>query len=434
MGLFIQMEITTLYQHFRAGAGIATDSRKVKPGDLFFALKGESFDGNRFAMDALARGALLAICDNKEDLPEHPGLMKVDDSLAALQELAIRYRSDLEIPILGITGSNGKTTTKELVSAVLATHYKVSFTQGNLNNHIGVPLTILSIPADAEIAVVEMGANHPGEIRDLCRIARPDAGIITNIGKAHLEGFGGFGGVVQAKSELYASLRQTMGTVFVNAGDPLLMRLSEGIHRVLYGEGTDIDARPSEGGMTLSLELTGAAFSGGHLKTLLYGDYNLPNILAALAIGHQYGLTFGEMAAAIEAYEPRNNRSEVRDTGKNTLILDAYNANPSSMEASLRNFASLQGGSKWAVLGDMLELGEESEEEHHRILQYARGLALDRLVLVGPVFFGLAGKEDMAFADTSTCTNWLRDHNPHNALILMKGSRGIHLENLIEYF
>ncbi|MBE0641228.1 MAG: UDP-N-acetylmuramoyl-tripeptide--D-alanyl-D-alanine ligase, partial [Bacteroidales bacterium] len=403
----------------------------ITPGDLFFALKGESFNGNLYAMDALARGALLAVCDDAEGLPDHPGIFMVDDSLAALQELASLYRSDLQIPFIGITGSNGKTTTKELVSAVLSDRYKVSATQGNLNNHIGVPLTILRIPADAEIAVVEMGANHPGEIRELCRIARPDSGIITNIGKAHLEGFGGFGGVVQAKSELYASLRQNIGTAFVNAGDPLLMRLSEGLDRVLYGPGTGIDARIAAEDITLSMEFSGYALHEGRLSTQLYGSYNLPNILGAMAIGLHYEISWDGITKAIAGYVPKNNRSEVRQTGRNTLVLDAYNANPSSMEASLRNFAGLPGGPKWIILGDMLELGEEGPDEHRRMLELAVSLNFRQIILVGPIFSQLAGSDIKAFHDTTECYGWLRENAPGQVLILMKGSRGIHLEDLI---
>ncbi|HRY98081.1 MAG TPA: UDP-N-acetylmuramoyl-tripeptide--D-alanyl-D-alanine ligase [Bacteroidales bacterium] len=421
-----------IYTIFRQGARVTIDSRQVRKGDLFFALRGENLDGNAYAAQALEAGAALAICDNLSLAPDHPACLVVEDSLKALQDLAVRYREDLTIPVLGITGSNGKTTTKELVTQVLSQKYRVTATQGNLNNHIGVPLTLLSIPSDAEIAIVEMGANHPGEIRELCSLARPTAGLITNIGKAHLGGFGGFGGVVQAKSELYASLRGNMGTVFVHAGDPLLMRLSEGMRRELYGPGTQIDARLAGAGLTLSMEFLGNGAESGHIDTQLSGSYNLPNLLAAAAIGRHFDVPWALIAHALSSYAPKNNRSEIRKSASNTLILDAYNANPSSMEASLLHFSALGGDHKWAILGDMLELGEEAEDEHRRILELALSMELERLVLVGPVFSRVADARDAVFADTRSCRAWLKEHAPSEALVLLKGSRGIHLEDLLD--
>jgi UDP-N-acetylmuramoyl-tripeptide--D-alanyl-D-alanine ligase len=428
------MKTNDLYELFLNGATICTDSRTLKAGELFFALRGEQYNGNRFAEDALKAGAAAVVCDDPQLAPaSHPDCFLTGDSLMTLQALAIRYRSELSVPILAITGSNGKTTTKELIDRVLKTTFQVFATHGNLNNHIGVPLSILSIPRNSEIAVIEMGANHSGEIARLCEIARPDYGLITNIGKAHLEGFGGYAGVIRAKTELYTFLRENGGRVFVNAADPLLMRLSEGMHRILYGNDQTPSASVIAEQALLKLRWEKAPDPGTETATQMSGDYNLANVLAAAAAGLQFKVPWAKIVQAISSYQPANHRSQVIHTQSNTLLMDAYNANPSSMLLALENFSRWEGKEKWAILGDMLELGEESEAEHQAIVHYLAEAGFPNLVFIGPWFQGCAGKGSQAFADTESCIQWLKDHPISNADVLLKGSRGIGLEKLLPY-
>lgn len=431
MGPFY-METEKLYRAFRNGAGISIDTRTLQKGDIYFALKGDSYDGNEFAQEALNKGAAYVVCDNVKYISKSDQSIILADTLQQLQALAMRYRDALSIPVIAITGSNGKTTTKELIAAVLSRKYHIWATKGNLNNHIGVPLTILSIPGDAEIAIIEMGANHPGEIDTLCKIANPDYGIITNIGRAHLEGFGGYGGVIRTKGELFSHLRKNLGTVFVNAEDALLMRLSEGLSRVCYGEDTSVDGIASNVEYFTALDWTKGPGAHSRTKTNLSGLYNLPNILAAACIGLHFDVEWKDISNALSDYTPRNQRSEIRKTEQNTLLIDAYNANPSSMRASIDSFNQLQGANKWLILGDMLELGEESFNEHKEILDFVRNLKIPNILLVGPIFTALAKERFIGFPDTDGCKAWLKDHPIKNALILLKASRGIHLENLLE--
>lgn len=434
MGLFYTMKQEDLYPLFRQGAGICTDSRNLKAGDIFFALKGENFNGNLFAADAINAGAAAVVCDDPKHAPvSEANCILVDESLKALQKLARQYRRDLKIPVLAITGSNGKTSTKELVSAVLKTSYKVFATQGNLNNHIGVPLSILSISSDCEMAVLEMGANHQGEIAALCDIARPDYGLITNIGKAHLEGFGGFAGVIRAKTELYTSLRENGGTAFVNAEDPLLMRLSEGMQRILYGGNHTPSASILAEQPLLKLRWDKAPDPGSETATHLSGGYNLHNILTAAAVGMHFDVRWEKIVGAVSSYEPSNHRSQIIHTQRNTLLMDAYNANPSSMQLALNNFKQWEGKEKWAILGDMLELGEDSEAEHQAIVDDLSGTEITHLLFIGPCFQATARKTDFTFPDTTACIEWLRENPINDSFVLLKGSRGIGLEKLLPY-
>ncbi|MDX9906313.1 MAG: UDP-N-acetylmuramoyl-tripeptide--D-alanyl-D-alanine ligase, partial [Bacteroidales bacterium] len=343
-----------IYALFQKYPGISTDSRDIRPGNLFFAIRGANFDGNRFANDALNIGAAYAIVDDPASVSNDRSIL-VEDVLGTLQEIARIHRSGIKAKVIGITGSNGKTTTKELIARVLSAGFNTLSTKGNLNNHIGVPLTILSITPDTEFAIVEMGANHPGEIAALCQIVRPDYGIITNIGKAHLEGFGSFEGVIRAKSELYDFLRNTGGIALVNQDDPLLMKLSAGLQTINYGSGKDARCNGQIIKQTpfLSLEWS-AGNKSGTTVTKLTGAYNFGNILAAICTGVTFGIEPQSIDDAVSAYVPDNNRSQWLKTRFNTLILDAYNANPSSMSAALMNFDTLEGKSKAAILGDMM--------------------------------------------------------------------------------
>ena len=425
--------IESLYQVFLKNPDVTTDSRQVRPGSVFFALKGDSFNGNTFAPDALKAGASAAVVDDPAAGGD-PRCFLVTDVLSTLQALALHHRQQLRLPVLAITGTNGKTTTKELIHAVLSEKYRTVSTRGNLNNHIGVPLTILGIRHDAEIAVIEMGANHPGEIDLLCRIALPGYGLITNIGRAHLEGFGGFEGVVKTKTELYRFLGRHGGKVFLHSGDPLLEEHAKGLEVIRYGAGdsgiipAEISADPYVG-MILKLPGGGTLQIGSHL----YGLYNAPNMMAAACVGIHFGVPPEQIKTALESYQPANNRSQIRDTGRNLLVMDAYNANPSSMRAALETFAATSYPSKAVILGDMLELGEESDREHLGILDLVNELAFGEVYLVGPSFTRLnTRRENLCFQDSDLARLWFAHHRPEQMTILIKGSRGIRLEKLEE--
>lgn len=422
-------DIQAIYDLFLASAGICTDTRKLGRNDLFFALRGDNFDGNAFAAAALEKGASAAVIDDPA-FDKGKGCVLVDDSLACLQELARIHRKNHDIPLIGLTGTNGKTTTKELIVRVLSKKYRVHATPGNFNNHIGVPLSILGIGHDTDIAVVEMGANHGGEIGQLCRIARPTSGLITNIGKAHLEGFGGYQGVIRAKTELYAFLREHDATVYVNLDDPLLMEHSEGMKRMTYGSHADADVRGTLEKIVPFLEIE---CRGSKAVTALYGAYNFDNIMAAICTGIHMGIGIDDVLDAVSAYRPDNSRSQVIDSGRNTLYLDAYNANPSSMQAGLSNFLLQADTNKMIILGDMLELGTESEKEHTRVLEFIRA-KFHGILLVGPEFMkAAAGTGINAFPDTDSAAEFLEAHPPDKSGIFIKGSRGIALEKLLKY-
>jgi UDP-N-acetylmuramoyl-tripeptide--D-alanyl-D-alanine ligase len=422
-----------LYDLFLQHPVISTDSRKITPGSIFFALKGERFDGSSFAAEALKSGAWLVVTDDP-GLSVDPRCLVVDDSLAALQKLATRHREQFRFPVIAITGTNGKTTTKELIAAVLSKKFNCLSTEGNLNNHIGVPLTLLRITKDTGIAVIEMGANHTREIESLCRIAKPDFGIITNIGKAHLEGFGGYEGVIQAKNELYKYIASAGQMLFVNRDDELLSSLSDGIPRINYSRTNRSCYQAELVGSDPFVELDIIGTTGNtRIRSHLFGEYNFDNILAAACIGNFFGVPVNAIRDAIESYIPSNNRSQVAQGKHNLLVLDAYNANPSSMAAALRNFAQSAYPQKMIILGDMLELGAESEKEHLAIIRLAEELGLRDALFVGPVFQSLIeGGNTPVFATSVEARQYLAEREISGRTILVKGSRGIQLERVEE--
>lgn len=424
--LFSIMNIESLYKIFLQSAGVNTDTRTISENQLFFALKGENFDGNAFALKALEAGACYAVV-NSTVTEEDPRLIKVEDTLRTLQELAAFHRSQLDIPVIGLTGTNGKTTTKELVSTVLAAKYKVAATRGNLNNDIGVPLTVLGIGQDVQIAVVEMGASHPEDLRPLLKVSQPTHGLITNVGKAHLEGFGSFEGVMHAKGLLYGYLKEHEGLAFVNADDHILegMLWERELESVPYGmEGVKV-LPASATDPFLRLILPG----GRSVKTNLVGAYNAANVLAALKVGWFFGVHEDDAIKAVEAYVPSNNRSQLVRTGRNTLIVDAYNANPSSMAVALDNLALCEGR-KVALLGDMRELGADSAAEHKKIVDRLKGT---EAILVGQEFKKAAEGTGIPVFDTSDAlAQWLKANPIEGCTILVKGSRGIRMEKVID--
>ncbi len=427
-------EIPTLYELYLKYPRITTDSRKIESGSLFFALKGENFDGNKFALEALNRGAKYAIVDDPS-VENHDRLIRVDDALITLQKLAKYHRSQLMIPIIGITGSNGKTTTKELINGVLSQKYRTFATTGNLNNHIGVPLSVLSINDSHEIAVIEMGANHQGEIAALCEISQPDLGIITNIGKAHLEGFGGYEGVIKAKTELYAFLKKNHGKAFVHAADELLIKKSEGLNCIYYGNNswTSVAGEITGKFPFLSADLL-IHNQKLNIQSKLFGSYNLSNLLAAACIGNHFGVPAEKIGAALSAYQPTNNRSQWHKTAANRIVMDAYNANPTSMQLAIENFADAPYENKMLILGDMRELGNESQKEHLKIIKKIMELSFENVIMVGPEF-NKAVKDTSSFKvfeDVNQAVEGLRVSNPANKTILIKGSRGIQLEKTLE--
>lgn len=428
-----------LYDVYLRHPIVTTDSRKATMGSIFFALRGERFDGHSFVEEVLKNGAAGAVIDNP-DYHINDACILVRNSLQMLQRLATHHRRQFDIPVIAITGSNGKTTTKELVSSVLGSHYKTHCTQGNLNNHIGVPLTLLSMPAGTEVAVIEMGANHQGEIDELCRIAEPTHGLITNIGKAHLEGFGGLEGVKKGKSELYRYLGETGGVVFINQDEPYLTDLaSTNSKKIFYhrSEEPDPELHPYETKLIENQPFLKVGFLGddgkiAEVHSQLYGAYNFQNIATAITLGRYFKVPAPKIARAIEAYVPANNRSQVLHKGSRTYILDAYNANPTSMTKALENFSERPGHPKIAILGAMLELGEASEAEHQSIAKLASSLELGQVVLVGAAFEQSAKQLGLPFfLDVRALKNWFETQQFDGAQILIKGSRGIQLELLL---
>ena len=415
------MEIKELYDIFLQSAGVCTDTRTLKKNQLFFALKGENFDGNRFALQALEKGASYAVAG--EDLEaDDPRLIKVPDTLETLKALAADHRRQLRIPVIGLTGTNGKTTTKELIKTALGAAYRVSATEGNLNNEIGVPLTVLKIGPRAQIAIVEMGASHPEDLKPLLAVAQPNLGLITNVGKAHLEGFGSYEGVKHAKGLLYDYLKEHDGVVFANADDPVLQEMlaQRGLEAIGYTkEGIGISADPF-------VELD---FGDALLQTQLVGAYNADNILAALKLAWYFDVPREDALQAIASYIPSNNRSQLVKTGKNTLIVDAYNANPSSMAVALDNLARMKGR-KVAMLGDMRELGADAAQEHDRIVARLEGL---EACLVGEEFTrAAAGKPYKTFATSEDLAKYLKENPLEGCTVLLKGSHSIQMEKVID--
>lgn len=425
------MRIKELYSLFINSNGVSTDTRKITEGSIFFALKGEHFNGNQFATKAIEAGANYAVVD--EDVSDPEGkVLRVDNVLKTLQALATHHRKQFNIPIIGITGSNGKTTTKELIATVLGSALKVHFTQGNFNNHIGVPLTLLTMPADTEIAVIEMGANHIGEIAALCEIAQPNYGIITNIGKAHLEGFGGYEGVLRAKTELYNHVLQHGETVFINSQDEVLSNMAKRFKEpVMYPASNDfftcsfVDASPY-----VVFEVNGKEYT-----TQLIGQYNYLNIAGALVIGKYFKVPMEEAIEAVCNYVPSNNRSQVVKTKHNTIILDAYNANPGSMKASVENFSEMKAQAKTVILGDMLELGTSSQQEHEAIGQLVYDKGFNSSFFCGNEMRNAARKciGSMYFEKKEELAKYLRANPISDSTVLIKASRGLGLETLVEH-
>lgn len=430
-----------LYELFKKHPLISTDTRKIMPGSLFFALRGEKFDANTFAGQAIEAGAAYAVIDNAQYAANEKYLL-VDDVLTALQDLARHHRQQLTIPIVGLTGTNGKTTTKELISSVLSQRFKTLATQGNLNNHIGVPLTVLSIDPTHEMAVIEMGANHQKEIELLCSIARPTNGLITNVGKAHLEGFGGVEGVKKGKGELYDFLAASQGLAFINSdsSDLLAMQQQRELKKVeFYGTGNSgntVTGAIVENAPYLTLEWENNHSGRSHVaKTQLTGGYNLHNVLAAICIGVYFGLTDEAINAGVESYQPKNNRSQIVKTATNTLICDYYNANPSSMAVAIENLGLMDADRKVMILGDMFEMGEESQAEHAAIIKKAMATPTNEHIFIGKDFYeaGTAiARTGTYYATADEAISALKANPIKNATILIKGSRGMALERLVE--
>ncbi len=421
--------IEIIYQHYAKAHKVTTDSRRVEQDSVFFALKGENFDANDFALQVAEEGKASLVVADRKDLPKHERILIVDDTLKTLQDLAAYHRQQSKAIVLSITGTNGKTTTKELVSAVLAKKYNIIHTMGNLNNHIGVPLTLLSIKPETEIAVVEMGANHPGEIDFLCRIADPDFGLITNIGKAHLEGFGSFEGVIKTKTELYRHIKAHGKAVFVNQGNPLLWEQSEGQNRITYGHHCDADTPVEPGKCEPYLS---AVWKGHLIQTHLVGSYNFENVAAAIGVGQYFKVNENDIIDALEAYTPTNSRSQVIETQKNRILMDAYNANPTSMRAALVNFADICGENHLLILGDMRELGTASEEEHRNILALMKELGYKEAMLVGQNFSAYNDNPDWkTFAKVEDLCQYIETNPIKGKHILVKGSRSIQLEKVL---
>jgi len=423
-----------LYHHYLNHGSVATDSRSIPKGAIFFGLKGDKFDGNKFAEQALNNGASLAVIDNPTFMT-HDCIL-VENTLKTLQELANHHRKQLKAKIIGITGTNGKTTTKELIQCVLSKKYHAVATKGNLNNQIGVPLTLLSLTADVEVAIVEMGASHPGDIAELASIAAPDIGIITNIGKAHLEGFGSYEGVVRTKGELYDYIARHKGLIIYNQHNEVLKQLAMGIgiaNKLEYSnycKSIKVTNQHDTPFISVNVEMAGTD-KPMDIKTKLVGSYNIENIEAAIAVGLHFGVKPELIKNAIEEYNPSNSRSQLIQTKRNTVIMDAYNANPTSMEAAVRNFISLESPNKIIILGEMLELGSYAESEHKKVVKLLESLGATQVFLIGQNFSGINSSYGW-FADAKACAEYFLSHEVANATILLKGSRGVGLERVLD--
>lgn len=425
------MSIIDLYDLFIHNPQITTDSRNCPKGSIFFALKGDKFDGNQYAGKALASGCVYAVIDNPDYYIGKRTIL-VDNVLKTLQQLAHHHRKVLGLPIIGITGTNGKTTTKELLAAVLSTKFNLLYTEGNFNNHIGVPLTLLRLTHDHEMAVIEMGASHPGDIKELVDIVHPNYGIITNVGRAHLEGFGSFEGVIRTKGELYGYIRRSKGKIFIKKENEYLQSIAKGIEQITYGNGDDAFAS----GQVVSCDpfLVFNWKQQGKLHTVethMIGSYNLDNVLAAVAVGRFFKIPAERISRAIAAYEPTNNRSQFKKTDNNELIIDAYNANPSSMKVALDNFITMPVQPKAIILGDMRELGPTSDELHAEVVEQIKKGQFDKVFLCGE-HFSKVGKEFSPFATTEAMTEELRRQPLKGYHILIKGSHSMGLEKLVD--
>ncbi|HOU98506.1 MAG TPA: UDP-N-acetylmuramoyl-tripeptide--D-alanyl-D-alanine ligase [Bacteroidales bacterium] len=431
------MKIENIYNIFKeCHFTVCTDTRKIVKESLFIALKGEQYNANLFVEEALKQGCKYAISDEYKG--QNKNIILVDDTLSTLQQLAFHHRNQMKANVLGITGTNGKTTTKELIASVLKEKYNIIYTQGNFNNHIGVPLTLLTIKPETEIAIIEMGANHPGEIAQLCSIADPDSGIITNVGKAHLEGFGSFEGVINTKTELYRHLMHKNGTVFVNYDNPILRKHAEMLKTQTYGKSSNcnIIAIETEAKPTLKIKWRkNGENTTQEIDTHLIGEYNWENIMAAITIGDYFNLSPDQIKHGIENYYPNNHRSQWLNIGSNNILMDAYNANPTSMQLALNNFFNLPFHNKSIILGDMRELGEYAETEHQAILDILKDKPLNNVFLVGEVFCKLNNNQAFkTFLNVNQLIDYINLNPFTNTTLLIKGSHGIHLEKLMEIF
>lgn len=431
--------VEILYQIFQKNPKVITDSRKIEEGCLFFALKGDRFNGNEYAHEAIEKGASYAVID-EEKYKDGGQYFLVEDVLSTLQELANFHRRRMLVPIIGITGSNGKTTTKELMAAVLNNFYNCHYTKGNLNNHIGVPLTLLEMNSDHDVAIIEMGANRVGNIEELCNIAEPTHGVITNIGKAHLEGFGDIEGVKKGKSELYKFIDQQQGVLFVNMEEQFLLELSDGLGKKVYYKRSDHPNQfeaPYETVLYQTHPFIKVGFYNHNFQEILkvnsnlFGSYNFNNIMTAVTIGRYFRVPPLKIKEAIENFIPTNNRSQIIKKRSNTFLLDAYNANPTSMDNALENLKKINVPKKVAILGDMLELGDFSKTEHIKIIEKAKSLGLNELILVGKEFSNIQKDEVKYFDNVDELKNWFEKQEYEQTYFLIKGSRGIKLEQLI---
>jgi len=424
------MNIEKIYELYKKAYTVTTDSRCITKDCVFVALKGEHFDGNDFAEKVADEGIAACVISDRQSLIGNERLFVVEDSLKALQELAKMHREHLNIPVIGITGTNGKTTTKELISAVLSKKYNIIYTQGNFNNHLGVPLTLLRIKPETEIAVVEMGANHPGEIKQLTEIGQPTIGIITNIGRAHLEGFGGFEGVVKTKFEMYQYVNEHDGMLFVNKDNRLLMDLAADMIKITYGSNNDSDII---GALVSADPYLKVSHCWDEFETRLVGDYNFENVMAAIAIGWYFRIDNNVIHDAISEYTPTNSRSQVIETQKNRVILDAYNANPTSMGHAVRNFRNICKDDNLLILGDMRELGSESEKEHEIIYNLLNELNFNNVFLVGNEFKKVCKNNDfMTFENVDELIKYIDNHPIEGKDVLVKGSNSMKLGKVIE--
>lgn len=432
------MKLAALYQIFLdCQSVVTTDSRNCPDGSLFIALKGESFNGNAYAEKALNAGCAYVVVDETEYAKEgDQRYILVDNCLETLQQLANYHRRQLGTRVIGITGTNGKTTTKELISCVLSQTHHILYTQGNLNNHIGVPTTLLRLRAEHDLAVIEMGANHPGEIKLLCEIAEPDYGIITNVGKAHLEGFGSFEGVIKTKGELYDYLRKKGdSTIFIHHENHYLMEIAGRLNQVQYGEESNLYVNGKITGNSPYLTFEWKAGKEGEIQqiqTQLIGEYNFPNALAAITIGRFFGVETSKINQALADYTPQNNRSQLKKTTDNTLIIDAYNANPTSMMAALSNFRNMEVAHKMLILGDMRELGAESSVEHQKMVDYIKESNFEKVWLVGEQF-AAAQHSFTTYANVQDLIKEIENDKPKGYIILIKGSNGIKLSSTVDY-
>lgn len=431
----MQTQLEKIYEVYQKYGKICIDSRRVQPDSIFFAIKGDTFDGNKYAKDALANGSKIAVVDDAS-LSGIENVIYVDNAIEMLQKLAQLHRNKLNIPIIGITGTNGKTTTKELLATVLAKKYRVSYTSGNKNNHIGVPLTLLSMNSTVDIGIVEMGANHIGEIGDLCNVAQPNYGIITNIGIAHIEGFGSLKGVIKAKSELYDYLFKNDGTVFCNKDNVILADLVAGKNNIItYGNSNNVFCKGDYSEHSFYAAVNWSTNNeSGCAKSNLVGDYNFENILAAITVGNHFKIPSSAIDNAISSYLPNNNRSQFVSGNRNRIIFDLYNANPTSMYAAINNFIKIGNGSKCLILGDMLELGESAYDEHKKLLDFIADNDFKKVYLVGKNFMQFSDYYEFDFfEDSAQLAKHLIKNPDVGKFYLVKGSRGIRLEKCTDY-